>query len=189
MQGFASGDLEKDAWTVRYFVERGFEIFCAQSFSKNFGLYNERAGNLTVVLRGTSVNAEVRSQMTLIIRAMYSNPPAHGARIVETVLQDPSLFAEWQDCIQTMANRIIAMRAGLRERLEKLGTPGRWDHITEQIGMFSFTGLSPDVCQFLIKEKHIYLLKNGRVSMCGITPRNIDYVAESIHEGVTKFQK
>ena len=87
-----------------------------------------------------------------------------------------------------MADRIIDMRAGLRERLEKLGTPGKWDHITQQIGMFSFTGLSPEMCEFLVKEKHIYLLKSGRVSMCGVTPGNIDYVAESIHAAVTKFQ-
>ena len=82
---------------------------------------------------------------------------------------------------------ILGMRAGLRERLEKLGTPGQWNHITDQIGMFSFTGLSPDMCAFLVSEKHIYLLKNGRISMCGLTPNNIDYVAESIYEAVTKF--
>jgi len=181
--------LEKDAWAVRFFIERGFELFCSQSFSKNFGLYNERAGNLTVVVQDAGVIANVKSQITLIVRASYSNPPAHGARIVDLVLADDALFGEWRGCIQTMADRIIAMRAGLRERLEKLGTPGQWNHITEQIGMFSFTGLSPEVCQFLIEEKHIYLLKNGRVSMCGVTPGNIDYVAQSIHEGVTKFGK
>ncbi len=174
---------------MRYFVQRGFELLSAQSYSKNFGLYNERAGNLTVVLGDAGVAANVKSQLTLIVRAMYSNPPAHGARIVDTVLRDPALYQEWRGCIQTMADRIIAMRAGLRERLERLGTPGGWEHITKQIGMFSFTGLSPEVCEWLIKEKHIYLLKNGRVSMCGITPGNIDYVAQSIHEGVTKFQK
>ncbi len=186
-QGFASGDLDKDAWSVRNFLDRGFEFFCAQSFSKNFGLYNERAGNLTVVVKDASVAANFRSQITLLIRANYSNPPAHGARIVDMVLRDPALYDEWRGCIQTMADRTICMRKGLRERLEKLGTPGTWNHITDQIGMFSFTGLSPEICEFLIKEKHIYLLKSGRVSMCGITPHNIDYVAESIHEGVTKF--
>lgn len=188
-QGFASGELDKDAWAVRYFVSRGFELFCAQSFSKNFGLYNERCGNLTVVVKDNSVVANVKSQVTVIVRASYSNPPAHGARIVDTVLADPVLFDEWKVCIKTMANRIIAMRAGLRERLEKLGTPGTWNHITEQIGMFSFTGLTPEMCEFLVNERHIYLLKNGRVSMCGVTPGNLDYVAKSINEAVTKYQK
>ena len=99
-QGFASGCLETDAWAVRYFVEQGFEIFCSQSFSKNFGLYNERAGNLTVVMKETKAMSEFQSQMTLIIRAMYSNPPSHGVRIVQTVLGNPELFQEWKDCIK-----------------------------------------------------------------------------------------
>lgn len=188
MKGFASGCLDTDAWSVRYFADRGFELFCSQSFSKNFGLYDERAGNLTVVLKDASKVANFKSQMTLIIRAMYSNPPAHGCRIVDTVLKDPAMFQEWKDCIKTMANRIIDMRKGLRDRLEKLKTPGTWNHITDQIGMFSYTGLSVDQCLFLTKEKHIYLLKCGRISMCGVTPSNIDYIAESIHEAVTKIK-
>jgi len=187
-QGFASGCLDTDAWSVRYFADRGFEMFISQSFSKNFGLYNERTGNLTVLLHDSNLVANFKSQMTLVIRAMYSNPPAHGARIVDLVLNEPRLYSMWQDCIKTMANRIIDMRKGLRERLEKLGTPGKWNHITDQIGMFSFTGLNPDMTNFLVKEKHVYLLKNGRISMCGITPSNIDYVAESICEAVKKFQ-
>merc|ERR1711892_1237871 len=156
-QGFASGSLDTDAWVVRYFVERGFELYCAQSFSKNFGLYNERAGNLTVVMNDAKMVANFKSQLTLIIRAMYSNPPAHGCRIVDTVLKDPAMYQDWKDCIKTMADRIINMRKGLRERLEQLGTPGSWNHITDQIGMFSYTGLSPAQCEFLVGEKHIYL--------------------------------
>jgi len=187
-QGFATGCLDTDAWAVRYFVDRGFELFSSQSFSKNFGLYNERAGNLTVVTKDASVLPSFQSQMTLIIRAMYSNPPAHGVRIVNTVLTDATLYQEWRECIQTMANRIIGMRTGLRERLEKMGTPGDWSHITTQIGMFSYVGLSPEQCIWLQQEKSIYLLKSSRVSMCGITPANIDYVAEAINAAVIKFQ-
>jgi len=188
-QGFASGCLDTDAWSVRFFLDQGFELFCSQSFSKNFGLYNERAGNLTCVLKNSGEQVDnFKSQMTLIIRAMYSNPPAHGGRIVDTVMKTPAMYQEWRDCIKVMANRIINMRAGLRSRLEKLGTPGKWDHITSQIGMFSYTGLNQQQCEYLIKEKHIYLLKSGRISMCGVTPGNIDYVAESIHEAVTKIK-
>ena len=186
-QGFASGDLEADAWAVRYFVDRGFELVAGQSFSKNFGLYNERAGNLVAVLSDRTCVPQVRSQLTLIVRANYSNPPAHGCRIVDRVLNDPGLMGEWEGCIRTMADRIAAMRAGLRERLEKLGTPGTWRHITDQIGMFSFTGLTPDMCRWLVEEKHLYLLKNGRISMAGLTPGNIDYIAQSFDEAVRKF--
>lgn len=119
---------------------------------------------------------------------MYSNPPAHGARIVDVVLKDPALYQEWRECIKTMSERIISMRTGLRERLEKLGTPGTWNHITDQIGMFSYTGLSPEMCEFLKLEKHLYLLKSGRISMCGLNNGNLDYVAEAINAAVVKFQ-
>ena len=139
-------------------------------------------------MNSAKMAANHQSQLTLIIRAMYSNPPAHGCRIVDTVLKDPAMYQDWRDCIKTMADRIINMRKGLRERLEKLGTPGKWNHITDQIGMFSYTGLSPAQSEFLVQEKHIYLLKSGRISMCGVTPGNIDYVAASIHEAVTSIK-
>jgi len=188
-QGFASGCLDTDAWSVRFFVSQGFELFCSQSFSKNFGLYNERCGNLTVVTNNPANMDNMKSQMTLIVRAMVSNPPAHGARIVDTVLANPDLYQEWRDCIRTMSARIISMRTQLREKLEGLGTPGDWSHITTQIGMFSYTGLSQEECIFLKEEKHLYLLKSGRISMCGVTSSNVDYVAKAIHDAVKKFQK
>ena len=186
-QGFASGDLEKDARTVRSFVERGFELFCAQSFAKNFGLYNERAGNLVVVVKNPANIPNIKAQLTIIVRGNYSNPPNHGVRIVLRVLTDPALYQEWKGCIKTMANRIIEMRSGLRSRLEANGTPGKWDHITSQIGMFSFTGLTEDQVKYLVDDCHIYLTKNGRFSMCGLNTKNLDYVAASIKDAVTKF--
>jgi len=185
-QGFASGDLDRDAWAVRYFVERGFELICCQSFAKNFGLYNERVGNITLVTKNPGNLSKVLSQITLLIRGMYSNPPSHGARIVATALSDPSLFDEWRVCIKTMSDRIRLMRAGLKERLVALGTPGTWDHIVNQIGMFSYTGLTPKQVEFLRTEHHIYMLKSGRINMCGLTLANLDYVAKAIHEAVTK---
>ncbi|XP_051002561.1 aspartate aminotransferase, cytoplasmic [Acomys russatus] len=187
-QGFASGDLEKDAWAVRYFVSEGFELFCAQSFSKNFGLYNERVGNLTVVGKESDSILRVLSQMEKIVRITWSNPPAQGARIVACTLSDPELFKEWIGNVKTMADRILTMRAQLRARLEALKTPGTWSHITDQIGMFSFTGLNTKQVEYLVNEKHIYLLPSGRINMCGLTTKNLDYVATSIYEAVTKIQ-
>lgn len=180
-QGFASGDPNKDAFAVRYFVSRGFELLCAQSFAKNFGLYNERIGNLTVVQRNASTSAAVASQITLLIRGMYSNPPAFGARIVSTVLNDPELRQEWMECIQTMSGRIKKMRKALFDELTKLGTPGTWTHITQQIGMFSYTGLNPQQVKKMISEHHIYLLSSGRINMCGLNEKNVQYVAKAIH--------
>jgi len=186
-QGFASGDLDKDAWAVRYFVEENFELMCCQSFAKNFGLYNERVGNLTLVSSNSKNIARVLSQITLLIRGMYSNPPNHGARVVATALNDPELFSEWKECIKTMSDRIKLMREGLRDRLVELNTPGDWSHIVTQIGMFSYTGLSADQADFLRVNFHIYLLKSGRINICGLTQANLDYVAKAINEAVVKF--
>lgn len=132
----------RDAFAIRLFVERGFELFCAQSYAKNFGLYGERVGNLTIVHKDAKTTAAVKSQLTLIVRAMYSNPPAFGARIVDTVLNTPALHAEWFECLKIMSTRIIKMRKALYDELVRLGTPGTWNHIVDQIGMFSYTGLN-----------------------------------------------
>ncbi|XP_069467639.1 aspartate aminotransferase, cytoplasmic [Ambystoma mexicanum] len=187
-QGFASGNLDKDAWAVRYFVSEGFELFCAQSFSKNFGLYNERVGNLTIVGKDSDNVQRVLSQLEKIVRTTWSNPPSQGARIVGTTLNSPELFAEWKDNVKTMADRVLLMRAELKARLEDLKTPGTWNHIVDQIGMFSYTGLNPKQVEYLIKEKHIYLMASGRINMCGLTTKNLDYVATSIYEAATKIQ-
>ncbi|GBP18495.1 Aspartate aminotransferase, cytoplasmic [Eumeta japonica] len=186
-QGFASGDLDKDAWAVRYFVKRGFELVCAQSYAKNFGLYNERVGNLALVLSNSKPVAAVKSQVTWIVRGMYSNPPAHGARVVATVLNSPQLFDEWKDHIMAMSSRIFEMREALRAELIKLNTPGNWDHIVKQIGMFSYTGLTPRQVEHLIQEHHIYLLRSGRINICGLNTSNVVYVAKAINDAITKF--
>jgi len=186
-QGFASGDLDKDAWAVRYFIEQGFELLCCQSFAKNFGLYNERVGNITLVSNTTENLSKVLSQITLLIRGNYSNPPSHGARIVATALSDPNLFDEWKGCIKTMADRIRLMRAGLRDLLVANNAPGNWDHIVSQIGMFSYTGLTPRQVDYVRVQYHIYMLQSGRVNMCGLTTKNLEYVAKAITDAVTKF--
>ncbi|XP_063546714.1 aspartate aminotransferase, cytoplasmic isoform X1 [Cydia strobilella] len=186
-QGFASGDLDRDAWAVRYFVQRGFELVCAQSYAKNFGLYNERVGNLAVVVADAALAPAMKSQLTWVVRAGYSNPPAHGARIVAIVLSDKQLFDQWREHIKMMSSRVIQMREALRAELIKLGTPGTWDHIVKQIGLFSYTGLTPRQVQYLIEQYHIYLLNSGRINICGLNPGNVRYVAEAIHDAVVKF--
>lgn len=136
--------------------------------------------------KDASTAAAVLSQLTLLVRAMYSNPPAYGSQIVATVLGDAALRAEWMDCIRLMSTRIIEMRAALFGQLTELGTPGTWTHITEQIGMFSYTGLSGAQVRFLIEKYHIYLLSSGRINMCGLNENNVAYVAKAIHEAVTQ---
>jgi len=179
-QGFASGDLDRDAWAIRYFVSQGFELLVCQSFAKNLGLYNERIGCLHVLTRSEKRAKAVSSQIALFIRPMYSNPPVHGARIVEKILSTPHLYEGWKVELKAMSERISDMRPLLRGELEKLGTPGDWSNITSQIGMFSFTGLTKPQAEALCDNHHIYLLSNGRISMSGVTTSNVAYLAKSI---------
>ncbi|XP_049958548.1 aspartate aminotransferase, cytoplasmic-like [Schistocerca serialis cubense] len=186
-QGLASGDIDEDAWAVRRFAERGIEFFSAQSFSKNCGLYGERTGNLAVMLNNPDKIEKVKSQFIVIARSIYCSPPSQGARIVTTMLEDPKLKEEWKTCLREMTNRIKDMRKGLKERLDALGTPGSWDHITQQVGFFSFTGLSERQVQLLREKYHVYMLSNGRANMCGLNTKNLDYTANAIHDIVTRW--
>jgi len=179
-QGFASGDLEKDAFAIRYFMNEGHDVMASVSYAKNFGLYGERVGSFSVCCSSQKQRDAVLSQLDIIIRNMYSNPPLQGMRIVKTILQDPALKAMWYEDMKYMSGRIDEMRKALRSELEAIGTPGDWSHITSQIGMFSFTGLNKEQCESMLKDHHIYMLKNGRISMAGITSKNVKYVASCI---------
>jgi len=181
-QGFASGDPEADAWPARMFAHAGFEMACATSFAKSMGLYCERTGLLTMISKKQEYIKAIDSQLEIIARTMYSNPPAHGARIVSTIFGNEILLNKWHDQLRYMSNRITEMRSLLKINLEKAGCPGNWDHILTQIGMFSFTGLQPKQCEWLVKERSIYLLKNGRINMCAVTPSNVEYIAKSFYE-------
>ena len=187
-QGFASGDLSKDAWAIRYFVEQGFEMCVAQSYAKNFGLYGERAGCFHFIAspHGDAQNTATRvaSQLAILQRSEISNPPAYGARVASKILKTPELFDMWEDNLRTMSGRIIKMRQSLRQKLEELGTPGTWHHITDQIGMFSFTGLDERQVSQLREKYHVYLTKNGRISMAGLNSNNIDYFAKAVNQVV-----
>lgn len=184
-QGFASGNAEKDAAAIRMFVEEGHLMGMVQSFSKNFGLYGHRVGALSIVATSEEEAAKVMSQIKLVIRPMYSNPPRHGARIVSTILNDEGLTNSFVTECKGMADRIHSMRSLLREKLEQLGSQRKWDHVTQQIGMFAFSGMSPEEVTILRDKHHIYCTMDGRISMAGVTSSNVEYIAESIHD-VTK---
>ena len=116
---------------------------------------------------------------------MYSSPSRYGAEIVAQVLSNKDNFNEWQTELRdVVAKRIIDMRNLLRSTLEKIGAPGTWNHITDQIGMFSYTGLSVKACELLINKYHIYLLKSGRISIAGINEKNVKYLAESMKAAI-----
>lgn len=116
---------------------------------------------------------------------MYSNPPVHGARVAATLLTDPKLNEQWLAEVKGMADRIIGMRSTLYDLLQELGSKKEWSHIKNQIGMFAFLGISPEQVDRLAKEHHVYLTRDGRISVAGITNHNVRHLAESLHE-VTK---
>ncbi|PIA14358.1 mitochondrial aspartate aminotransferas-like protein [Coemansia reversa NRRL 1564] len=185
-QGFATGNADRDASALRSFVEAGqVPVVLSQSFAKNMGLYGERVGTFSIVGADVSERDRLLSQLKILVRPMYSNPPIHGARIAAEVLTNAQLRGEWLGEVKLMADRIIGMREALRGRLEELGSTLSWKHITDQIGMFCFTGLNPTQVDRLAQEFHIYLTRDGRVSMAGISSSNVNYLAESIH-AVTK---
>ncbi|KAI9332823.1 pyridoxal phosphate-dependent transferase [Obelidium mucronatum] len=179
-QGFASGDLDRDAWAVRYFVDQGFELLCAQSFSKNFGLYNERVGCLTGVFANTDIAAKAKSQFCALVRCSISNAPGFGAKVVDIVLKDERLCTEWKSNLKTMADRITLMRQLLFSHLKELKTPGNWTHITSQIGMFSYTGISVKQVAAIKSKFHVYMTDEGRISMAGLNENNVRRFAEAV---------
>ncbi|KAF8350018.1 aspartate aminotransferase [Amanita rubescens] len=184
-QGFASGSTTRDAFAVRHFVSQGHQIALSQSFAKNMGLYGERVGAFSLTTQDAGEKARVDSQLKIIVRPMYSNPPVHGARIANAILGDQALYGEWEKEVKGMAERIINMRERLYETLtHKLKTPGEWGHVKSQIGMFSFTGLTPAQTKALAEKANIYMTSDGRISMAGLNSGNIDYFAESVDAAV-----
>jgi aspartate aminotransferase len=181
-QGFASGDHDKDAASVRMFVDDGHFIGMVQSFSKNFGLYGHRIGALSVVGANPDEAKRVQSQMKLVIRPMYSNPPRAGARLVSTILSDPQLYKDFDTQCRGMAKRIDDMRHALRSSLEQAGSTHNWEHITKQIGMFAFSGLNKDQVMAMREKHHVYCTADGRISMAGVTSGNVDYIAHAMHD-------
>lgn len=184
-QGFASGDISRDAFAVRYFVDNGHSIALAQSFAKNMGLYGERVGAFSLICSSSEEAVRVMSQVKILVRPMISNPPIHGARIAARILSDSSLKEQWLTDVKGMADRIISMRRQLKDLLAKEGSSHSWQHIVDQIGMFCFTGISPQQVERLVKEYSIYLTKDGRISIAGVSSSNVSYLAHALHQ-VTK---
>lgn len=184
-QGFTSGDMDTDAASLRLFVEDGHRVVLAQSFSKNFGLYGQRVGCLSVLTDSKEETAAINSQLKIIARPMYSNPPIAGVRLVEEILGDEKLEQSWKSEMRDMALRIISMRSTLKDSLSQLGSVRNWDHIVNQHGMFCFSGLTKEQVDDLRERHSVYLTANGRISMAGVTSKNAQYLAEAIHD-VTK---
>lgn len=181
-QGFASGDLKKDAYALNLFVQEWDRIMLCQSFAKNFGIYGERAGALSLITQSPKETDIVMSRVKQLARPIYSNPPIHGARLVDTVLSDPALTAEWHSELKIMSNRMADMRTGIVQKLKDHGSTHSWKHITDQIGMFAYTGLTKEMVEELRAVHGIYMTGDARISICGLNTKNLDYIAAAFHK-------
>ncbi|PKG84618.1 aromatic amino acid aminotransferase [Psychrobacter sp. Sarcosine-02u-2] len=178
-QGFGK-DMDSDAYAIRKAVEMGLPVFVSNSFSKNLSLYGERVGGLSVVCPSTDEAERVFGQLNATVRRIYSSPPSHGGLVVDIVMNDEALHEQWVGEVYAMRDRIKAMRLKLKSVLEEK-VPGRdFDYLTEQNGMFSFTGLTPEQVEKLQSKYGIYMVSNSRMCVAGLNSSNIDYVANAM---------
>ncbi len=178
-QGF-SKSIDEDGAVVRLFAERVPSFLVSTSFSKSFSLYGERVGALSIVCADADEAKRVLSQVKIVIRTNYSNPPTHGAALVETVLGDSELRAQWVEELGEMRDRIKAMRSALVEGLKAAGVEQDMGYITDQVGMFSFSGLTKDQMVRLRDEFGVYGTDTGRICVAALNGDNVGYVSESI---------
>ena len=184
-QGFGDS-MEADRLPVEKFAKAGIDFLVASSFSKNFALYNERTGALTIVSPNAEESSIAMSHVKKIIRVNYSNPPAHGGLAARTVLTDNDLYKEWINEVAVMRDRIKDMRVAFVEGLKKRGVTQDFSYIVDQRGMFSFSGLNDNIVNWLQKDKSIYIVKGGRINVAGLTTNNINYVCDAIAEALNK---
>jgi aromatic-amino-acid transaminase len=178
-QGFGEG-ITEDGAVVGLLMAAGLEFLVATSFSKSFSLYGERVGALSVVCPTQEEAGRVLSQLKRVIRSNYSNPPTHGAQVVATVLTTPSLRTVWEEELAGMRLRIKEMRRALREKLEAAGLKRDFAFITDQKGMFSYTGLNKDQMHRLRNEFGIYGVDSGRICVAALNHKNLEVVVQAI---------
>lgn len=174
--------LDRDAQSIRLFEQMGHEMLVAYSCSKNFSLYCQRVGALFIVNENERIKSCVASQVKRIIRAIYSNPPAHGVRVAARVLKDPNLRREWEKDLEAMRHRLVSMRQKLIERLCSRSKKIDFDFLREHRGMFSYLDLEPAVAKQMMDQFAIYMIGSGRINVAGLTEKNIDRVVNSLLE-------
>ena len=178
-QGFGEG-IAEDGAVIAQFVAAGIDFFVSTSFSKSFSLYGERVGALSVLCSSKDEAARVLSQLKIVIRTNYSNPPTHGAQVVATVLNTPALRAMWEEELAGMRVRIKQMRTALLQKLQAAGVKQDMSFITQQKGMFSYSGLNKAQMERLRSEFGIYGVDSGRICVAALNSKNIDAVVSAI---------
>jgi aromatic-amino-acid transaminase len=178
-QGFGYG-IAEDGAVISKFVAAGLDFFVSTSFSKSFSLYGERVGALSVVCASRDEAARVLSQLKIAIRTNYSNPPIHGGAVVAAVLTNPEWRALWEKELGEMRERIKAMRQALVDGLKAAGVKQDMSFITQQIGMFSYSGLNKDQMIRLRSEFGVYGTDTGRMCVAALNSKNIGHVCQAI---------
>ncbi|MBK8890872.1 MAG: aspartate/tyrosine/aromatic aminotransferase [Dechloromonas sp.] len=178
-QGFADG-IDADAVAVRALSNSGVQFFVASSFSKNFSLYGERVGALTIVTASKDESTRVMSQVKRVIRTNYSNPPIHGGALVAGVLASPELRQMWETELAGMRDRIRGMRTSLVDAIKAQAVAQDFSFIVQQRGMFSYTGLTAAQVERMKEEFGIYAVSTGRICLAALNSKNVDYVAKAI---------
>lgn len=178
-QGFKDS-VDEDAFAVRYFTAEGHELLIANSFAKNFGLYGERVGTLSVVTKSTDAQKKVASQLKQIIRSNYSTPPRHGAEIISSILSNEKLKKIWMIELGNMRDRLKEMRHTLIKGLQAKGSRHDWNFLNKQNGFFSFCGLNESQVHRLLKDYAIYMPTNGRINIGGLNNHNMNHVIDAL---------
>jgi aromatic-amino-acid transaminase len=178
-QGFGTG-IAEDGAVIQKFVAAGLDFFVSTSFSKSFSLYGERVGGLSVLCSSAEEATRVLSQLKIMIRTNYSNPPTHGAQVVATVLGTPELRAQWEQELAGMRTRIKQMRHALVDKLKAAGAKGDFGFIVDQVGMFSYSGLNKQQMERLRGDFGVYGVDSGRICVAALNAKNIAHVAKAI---------
>ncbi|KAK1443995.1 pyridoxal phosphate-dependent transferase [Babesia gibsoni] len=181
-QGLGSGGVKHDSLALRIFLEKEMDFFVAQSFSKNMRLYSARVGVLHCVCKSDYIQNQhiLMRSLGLIGRGRFGSATRHGSEIAYQLLSDPTLYKMWMEELKEMAQRITDVRKELRRKLEEKKVRGKWDHLTRQVGMFAFLGISEEEVKKLQDEYHIYMSREARISVAALNPSNIDYFVESL---------
>jgi aspartate/tyrosine/aromatic aminotransferase len=178
-QGFATG-LDADAFIIRHLASRVPELIVSSSCSKNFGLYRDRVGSLSLLLADAKSRDNVNSQVNSLVRTLYSMPPDHGAAVVALILNDDALCQQWQNELQEMRVRLREMRVLLNDALRESAPAHDFSHLIRATGMFCFLGLSPEQIATLKTDHGVYMVDSSRMNIAGVTAENVAYLAKSI---------
>ena len=183
--GFATGNIQKDAFSLTLFLKKNIEFGMTFSCSKNFGLYSLKVGFILAINNDSNKTKDTDDLFERSKLIMYDKPTSFGPSLVRFILSDKHRRSKWHESFQTMNNRLFSMRVKLRDTIHALGNPNNWSFLTEQSGMFSYTGLKVYEIDKLLKEYAIFLLRSGRISIAGLNEENVERVAKAFHE-VTK---